>query len=68
VFTALVVPRVTSSRSVRTLAKLIGGTARHIVPRLPNYETRDRLMSLIGPAAMIILFVLWSAPSCSGSG
>jgi hypothetical protein len=68
VFTALVVPRVTSSRAMRTVAKIIGGTARHIVPRLPNYEARDRLMSFIGPAAMISLFVLWLGTLVLGFG
>jgi hypothetical protein len=59
VFTALVVPRVTSSRLMRSIAKVLGGTARKILPRLPNYEIRDRVMSYVGPAAMVALFVLW---------
>jgi hypothetical protein len=59
VFTALVVPRVTSSRVMRAIAKVLGGSARHILPRLPTYEARDRLMSFIGPASMILLFVSW---------
>jgi hypothetical protein len=42
VFTALVVPRVTSSPAMRALARVIGGSARRIAPKLPNYETRDR--------------------------
>jgi hypothetical protein len=59
VFTALVVPRITSSRAMRGVARLLGGTVRKISPHLPNYEARDRVMSLVGPAAMVILFVLW---------
>ncbi|HWE67455.1 MAG TPA: hypothetical protein VG298_12510 [Acidimicrobiales bacterium] len=59
VFTALVVPRITSSRTMRTIARVLGGTARHILPRLPSYELRDRLMSFVGPAAMVALFVAW---------
>jgi hypothetical protein len=59
VFTALVVPRVTSSRVMRTIAKVLGGSARHVLPRLSSYERRDRLLSFIGPAAMISLFVSW---------
>jgi hypothetical protein len=59
VFTALVVPRVTSSRVMRGIAKVLGGTSRRLVPRLPTYESRDRLMSFTGPAAMILLFVSW---------
>jgi hypothetical protein len=68
VFTALVVPRVTSSRSMRSVAKLIGVTARHILPRLPSYEARDRLMSFVGPLSMISLFVLWLASLVLGFG
>jgi hypothetical protein len=59
VFTSLVVPRVTSSRAMRTIARVIGVSARRILPRLPNYEARDRVMSFVGPAAMVTLFVLW---------
>jgi hypothetical protein len=59
VFTALVVPRVTSSKVMRGIAKMLGGSARHILPRLPTYEARDRLMSFIGPASMILLFISW---------
>jgi hypothetical protein len=59
VFTALVVPRVTSSRVMRGIAKVLGGSARRVMPRLSSYEARDRLMSFTGPAAMILLFVSW---------
>jgi hypothetical protein len=59
VFTALVVPRVTSSPAMRMLARTLGGSARRIAPKLPNYEMRDRVLSFVGPAAMVLLFVLW---------
>ncbi len=59
VFTALVVPRVTSSPAMRMLARFLGGSARAISPKLPNYETRDRVLSFVGPAAMVFLFVTW---------
>jgi hypothetical protein len=59
VFTALVVPRVTSSPAMRMLARVLGGSARGIAPKLPNYEVRDRLLSFVGPAAMVLLFVIW---------
>ncbi len=59
VFTALVVPRVTSSPAMRALAGVLGGSARRIAPKLPNYETRDRVLSFVGPAAMVFLFVIW---------
>ena len=68
VFTALVVPRVTSSRAMRTVAKVIGVTARQILPRLPSYEARDRLMSFVGPLSMVSLFVLWLASLVLGFG
>jgi hypothetical protein len=44
VFTALVVPRVTSSPAMRMLARSLGGSARAVAPKLPNYETRDRVL------------------------
>ena len=59
VFTALVVPRVTSSRITRGLARVLGSVTRSLLPRLPNYEVRDRMLSFVGPAAMILLFVIW---------
>src|ERR1035438_10319537 len=68
VFTALVVPRVTSSRAMRTVAKVIGVTARQILPRLPSYEARDRVMSYVGPLSMITLFVLWLCSLVLGFG
>jgi hypothetical protein len=68
VFTALVVPRVTSSRAMRTVAKLIGVTARQVLPRLPSYESRDRLMSYVGPLAMVTLFVMWLGSLVLGFG
>jgi hypothetical protein len=68
VFTALVVPRVTSSRAMRAVARVIGVTARRILPRLPSYEVRDRVMAYVGPATMVILFILWLALLVLGFG
>jgi hypothetical protein len=59
VFTALVVPRVTSSHVQRGVARVIGGGARRLVPKLPTYEVRDRVLSFVGPAAMVLLFAIW---------
>jgi hypothetical protein len=59
VFTALVLPRVTSSRTARGVARVIGGLGRFVSPRLPTYEVRDRVLSFVGPASMVSLFVLW---------
>jgi len=59
VFTSLVLPRATSSRMMRGLARVLGGSARRLAPRLPNYEVRDRVLSFVGPAAMVMLFAIW---------
>jgi hypothetical protein len=59
VFTSLVLPRATSSRMMRGLARLFGGTARRFAPRLPNYELRDRVLSFVGPGAVVVLFGIW---------
>jgi hypothetical protein len=68
VFTTLVVPRVTSSRAMRSVARVIGGVARRILPHLPTYEVRDRLMALVGPAAMVMLFIMWLCSVVLGFG
>jgi hypothetical protein len=68
VFTALVVPRVTSSRAMRSIARVIGRVARLVLPRLPTYEARDRVMSFVGPAAMVTLFILWLSSIVLGFG
>ncbi len=59
VFSALVVPRVTSSAAMRGLARFLGWAAKRLAPRLRTYEGRDRAMSYVGPAAMVSLFVVW---------
>ncbi len=61
VFSALVVPRVTSSRVQLVLARGIAGSVRTVAPRLPTYEVRDRALSYVGPAALVSLFALWLA-------
>lgn len=59
VFSALVVPRATSSRAQLALAGALSGTARRLAPKLPTYELRDRVLSYVGPAAMVAMFVVW---------
>ena len=59
VFTSLVVPRAASSRLQTAVGRLIGGGTRFVVPHLDNYETKDRLLSFVGPATMVLLFGLW---------
>ncbi len=61
VFSALVVPRVTSSPAMRMLSGFLGGSARWLAPKLRSYEARDRVLSFVGPAAMVCLFVVWLA-------
>jgi hypothetical protein len=59
VFTSLVVPRVTSSWAMRAVARIIGSTVKRVSPHLPDYEARDRVMSFVGPAAMVAVFMVW---------
>jgi hypothetical protein len=59
VFTSLVVPRASSSRMQMVVGRLLGNAARAMVPKLPTYDRRDRLLSFIGPATMVSLFGLW---------
>jgi hypothetical protein len=59
VFKSLVVPRATSSRLSRNLARYLSAAARMVIPRLPDFEARDRLLSFVGPAAIVSLFILW---------
>jgi hypothetical protein len=59
VFSALVVPRVTSARVQVALARGIAGSMRTLAPRLPTYEVRDRALSYVGPAALVSMFALW---------
>ncbi len=59
VFSALVVPRVTSARLQLTLARTIAGSVQKMAPRLPSYEVRDRALSYVGPAALVSLFAMW---------
>src|SRR3984957_12489445 len=67
-FTALVVPRATSSRAMRAVARSLGKATRRLLPHLPTYEVRDRVMAFVGPVAMIILFVVWLIALVVGFG
>jgi hypothetical protein len=68
VFTALVLPRITSSRITAGVTKMISGAVRIISPHLPTYEVRDRVLSFVGPASMVTLFGLWVALLILGFG
>ncbi len=68
VFTTLVVPRTTSSRTARALFKRLAIMTSRIVRRLPTYDAKDRLMALIGPGGMLIQFVFWLGALTVGYG
>jgi hypothetical protein len=59
VFRSLVVPRASSSRMQMLVGRLLGNAARAMAPKLPTYDSKDRLLSFIGPATMVSLFGLW---------
>jgi hypothetical protein len=68
VFTALVVPRATSSGAQRAVARALGKTTRRLLPHLPTYAVRDRVMAFVGPVAMLTLFVVWLGALVVGFG
>jgi len=59
VFTTLVVPRASSSRLLRSISKLIARGVVPILRRTTNYEAKDRIMAVVGPLGMVLLFVAW---------
>jgi hypothetical protein len=61
VFTTLVVPRAGAGRLMRAMAALIGLVTRPVVRRLPTFTQKDRVMAVVGPLAMVLLFVVWLA-------
>ena len=68
VFTTLVVPRTTSSRLLRSLARVLAFVGRRILRRIRSYEVKDRAMAVVGPLALVLLFVLWLATLVVGFG
>jgi hypothetical protein len=59
VFTSLVVPRASGSQMQRFVGRALRDAAKMLVPKLPGYESRDRLLTFIGPGTMVALFGLW---------
>lgn len=59
VFTTLVVPRATSSRLLRAIARVMASTVRPVIRRLRNFEASDRLMAVVGPFSLVAVFVVW---------
>jgi hypothetical protein len=68
VFTTLVIPRTTSSRLLRSVSRLLARAVAPILHRLDTYEAKDRVMGLVGPLAMIVLFGAWLAFLLVGFG
>jgi hypothetical protein len=59
VFTTLVIPRATSSRLLRTVSRLLAKAVKPILHRLDTYEAKDRVMALVGPFGLLVLFGAW---------
>ena len=68
VFTTLVVPRATSSRFLWAVTKLIGRVMIRLVRLFPTYESRDRVIAIVGPFCMVFLFVVWLSSLVLGFG
>jgi hypothetical protein len=68
VFTTLVIPRTTSSRLLRSVSRFLARGIRPILHRLDNYEAKDRVMGVVGPLAMVVLFGAWLAILMLGFG
>src|ERR1700722_5453669 len=59
VFTTLVIPRTTSSRLLRSISTVLAKVLRPPLRHLGSYAAKDRVMALVGPLAMVLLFVSW---------
>jgi hypothetical protein len=59
VFTTLVIPRTTSSRLLRSVSRFLARAVAPILRRLDTYEAKDRVVALVGPLGMIVLFGAW---------
>jgi len=59
VFTTLVIPRMTSSRLLRSISRVLAQGLRPLLRRLHTYAAQDRVMALVGPLGMVLLFVAW---------
>ena len=59
VFTTLVVPRSSSSRILRSVSRGLAKGVRPILRRLTTHEGRDRLLGVVAPLGMVLVFVTW---------
>ncbi|HXW39314.1 MAG TPA: hypothetical protein VEJ44_06430, partial [Acidimicrobiales bacterium] len=59
VFTTLVIPRATSSRLLRSVSRVLAKFVKPLLHRLDTYEAKDRVMALVGPLGLLVLFAAW---------
>lgn len=59
VFTTLVIPRSTSSRLLRSISRALAKGVAPLLRHLRSYDAQDRVMALVGPLGMVLLFVAW---------
>ncbi len=59
VFTTLVIPRATSSLLLRSVSRILAKVIKPMLRRLDTYEAKDRVMALVGPFGLLVLFAAW---------
>jgi hypothetical protein len=68
VFSTLVMPRASTSRLLRGMNATVRAAIWPLLRHVGTYERKDRLASVIGPLAMVLLFVMWLALLVLGFG
>jgi len=68
VFFNLVVPRATSSFLLRSLSWSLARIIQPLLSGTRTYEAKDRAMSVVGPLALVLTFVVWLAALVVGFG
>ncbi|MGH9043988.1 MAG: hypothetical protein ACRDVP_03970 [Acidimicrobiales bacterium] len=59
VFTTLVVPRATSARLLRQVSRSLARAVSPMLRRVGTYDAKDRIVGLVGPLGIIVLFATW---------
>lgn len=59
VFMTLVVPRASPSRMLRGVSQVVVHIVRPVVRQVASYAAKDRVMAIVGPLALLSLFVTW---------
>lgn len=59
VFTTLVIPRATSSRLLLSVSRVLARALKTMLMRLETYEAKDRVVAIVGPFGMLMLFAAW---------